>query len=54
MYCLIGCVGCVRTVLEESNYISTFTGSVAEIIDAYPEYTSFYVVNAFSPIVFSF
>lgn len=53
MYCLIGYVGCIGTILEESDYISTFTGSVAEIIDAYPEYTSFDVVNAFGTIVFS-
>lgn len=40
MYRLIGYADCTSAILEESDNITTFTGSVAEIIDTYPEYTS--------------
>lgn len=53
MYYLIGYAGCTSAVLEESDNITTFTGSIAEIIDTYPEYTSFDVVNDFGAVVFS-
>lgn len=53
MYRLIGYVDYYNAVLEESDNITTFTGSIAEILDAYPEYTSFEVVNDLGTVVFS-
>ena len=53
MYYLIGYADCTSAILEESDNITTFTGSVAEIIDTYPEYTSFDVANDFGTVVFS-
>lgn len=53
MYRLIGYVGYYNAVLEESDNITTFTGSIAEILDTYPEYTSFEVVNDLGTVVFS-
>lgn len=53
MYYLVGYVGCTSAVLEESDNITTFTGFVAEIIDTYPEYTSFDIVDNFGAVVFS-
>ena len=53
MYRLIGYVDYYNAVLEESDNITTFTGFIAEIIDTYPEYTSFEVVNDLGTVVFS-
>ena len=53
MYYLIGYVDSTLTVLEKSDDLAHFTGYVAEIIDTYPEYTSFDVVNDFGTVVFS-
>lgn len=52
MYYLIGYTDYTSAVLEESDDITTFTGSIAEIIDTYPEYTSFEVVNDLGTVVF--
>ena len=53
MYHLIGYTNYTSAILEESDNITTFTGSIAEIIDTYPEYTSFEVVNDLGTVVFS-
>lgn len=53
LYRLIGYADCDRAVLEESNDLMDFIGSIAEIIDTYPEYTAFDVVNNFGNVVAS-
>lgn len=53
MYRLIGYNDCSNNILEESDDITTFTGFAAEIVDTYPEYTSFEVVNDLNTVVFS-
>lgn len=45
MYCLIGYVDSTITVLEKSDDLAHFTGSIAEIMDTYPEYTAFDVID---------
>ena len=52
MYRLIGYADGNGVVLEESDNITIFTGCIAEIIDTYPEYTSFEVVNDLNTVVF--
>lgn len=54
MYRLIGYVDYTSTVLEESNDLADFTGSIAEILDTYPEYTAFDVMNDLGTVVASF
>lgn len=54
MYCLIGYVDSTSTVLEQSNNLSYFIGSVADILDTYPEYTAFDVMDDTGTVYASF
>ena len=54
MYYLIGYADCTSTILEESDNITTFTGSIAEIMDTYPEYTDFDVIDDMGTVYASF
>ena len=54
MYCLIGYVDSTLTVLEKSDGLVYFIGSIAEIMDTYPEYTAFDVVDDMGTVYASF
>lgn len=54
MYCLIGYVDSTITVLEKSDDLTYFTGSIAEIMDTYPEYTDFDVIDEIGTVYASF
>lgn len=54
MYCLIGYVDSTLTVLEKSDDFVYFIGSIAEIMDTYPEYTAFDVVDDMGTVYASF
>ena len=54
MYCLIGYVDSTLTVLEKSDNLVYFIGSIAEIMDTYPEYTAFDVVDDMGTVYASF
>lgn len=54
MYCLIGYVDLTSTILEKSDDLAYFTGSIAEILDTYPEYTAFDVMDDMGTVCMSF
>ena len=54
MYCLIGYADSTLTVLEKSDDLAHFTGSIAEILNTYPEYTAFDVVDDMGTVYASF
>lgn len=54
MYRLIGYVDSTSAVLEESNNLVYFIGSIAEIMDTYPEYTAFDVMDDMGTVCVSF
>lgn len=54
MYCLIGYVDLTSTILEKSDDLAYFTGYIAEIMDTYPEYTDFDVIDDMGTVYASF
>lgn len=54
MYYLIGYSDSTLTVLEKSDDLAHFTGSIAEILNTYPEYTAFDVVDDMGTVYASF